>query len=90
MTSLEEARQRVIDAAREWKEDLPETTRYLKVEAMVLIDAVDALDALERPDPWELLREVKSHMATVSPFPDAGFTGRIDAALAWRRENPDA
>ena len=78
MTDIDELRQRVIDAARAWRR-----TEDDYDEAGDLVNAIDALDAAEAPDPWGLLREARAHIPPCEPDRAA----RIDAALAWHDAN---
>ena len=82
MTDIDELRQRVIDAARAWRQsedDYDETDE--------LVNAIDALDAALTPDPWELLRETHSFIERGG---DCGpLADRIEAAIAWREKNND-
>lgn len=93
MTSLDDARQQVIDAARAIRHATNmEDGRYIELR-----DAVDALDAAEKPDPWELLRVANDRLReiAVGTFAVDGVRSdrtidRIDAALAWHDAHPDA
>mgnify|MGYP000893471734 CR=1 FL=1 len=88
MTDIDELRQRVIDAARAWRR-----TEDDYDEAGDLVNAIDALDAAETPDPWELLREYVSDAADADDHTWESFCAdwvpRVRAALAWREQNND-
>ncbi len=77
MTDIEKLRDDVIKAARAWAGG---DFRY----ANDLSEAVRALDAAMRPDPWALLAE------TETLLPTSPTRAKVFMALAWRQENPDA
>lgn len=103
MTDIEQLRQDVIDAARKVVERgarwASQGTCYITDEGILLASALDALDAAERPDPWELLRRLLDLLPPCGRDVECAAMGvgrhdgnwcrqclarrELDAALAW-------
>ena len=82
MTDIEKLRDDVIKAAREIG---LHGNGYTHEQIERIVDAVATLDAAMTPDPWALLeRAVAAHCLP------RGLDDDMNAALAWRQENPDA
>lgn len=79
MTSIDELRDAVIEAARRQAKEVPEDTLF------TLHDAINALDEAEKPDPWALLRE--THAVTCYGPSSIDMADRITKALAWKEQN---
>lgn len=84
MTDIDELRQRVIDAARAWRQSEDDYD-----EAGDLVNAIDALNAAEAPDPWEILREAHDRLTDPSRASASNepMIRTIESALAWHDAN---
>ncbi len=85
MSDLDVLRENIIQAALAYRE--ADGSVHADGKCAELFMALDAYDAALKPDVWELLEETldrDSNDLSVS------LEERIEAALLWRKENPDA
>ena len=92
MTDIEALRSNVINAARACRDHWNDPSPVGIAFETDLMDAVDALDAAEKPDPWELLRRV--HYALDGDPGDVSCSPlheEIEEALEWHdKQEADA
>lgn len=97
MSTLEELRQAVVDAAVTHMAD-PHAIGYVQdirdrssddLTFLALAEAVEALHRGPTPDVWQIISDCRGYVGIETELGSA-LSRRIDAALAWHGKNPDA